>query len=211
MMPNTFTQRGVPVGSRRSGRVASLTGSTSPDSSSYSGRWLVRSALRHPSARLGAATAGIRTLLHHLVIPHAAARLFARTADLRAYRACPRVERRSAQHEASARTADLGAVVQQSNVIGFSVLPADLETLLHRLDADRVAAQTFVDALLHLLADRVFCGEHSPSYGLTSIATLGCSGRAIRSTTCAILPAIKRVAPWRQRRRRGRVLTYPIG
>jgi hypothetical protein len=70
------------------------------------------------------------------------------------------VEPRRAKHEAGAGAANLGAIIQQPNVAGLGMPSAHLETVLGGLDADRVAAETFIDALLHLLAHRVLGGMH---------------------------------------------------
>jgi hypothetical protein len=119
---------------------------------------------RHASTRLGAAAAGVSTLLHQLIIAEAAAVLLARATDLRAHRTGSGVELRPAKHEAGAAATDLGAIIQQLNVAGFSMLSPHLEAMLGRLHADRVAAETFIDALLHLLAHRVLCGMHDSSH-----------------------------------------------
>jgi hypothetical protein len=98
-----------------------------------------------------AAAALRRALAEHLVIPgHALTLIGAGSANVRAHTAGELMPLRSAEHEVGAGLAYVGAVEQQPDVRRLGMLAAELEAVARRTDADRVAAHTRVDALLHL-------------------------------------------------------------
>jgi hypothetical protein len=66
------------------------------------------------------------------------------------------VKFRAEQHEMRGRPANLGASHHQGEVLGFGMLTADLQTMSHRhRQARLITAQTFGDAALHLIVDRM--------------------------------------------------------
>ncbi|MGH7561725.1 MAG: hypothetical protein ACRENB_11980 [Gemmatimonadales bacterium] len=108
----------------------------------------------HALARLLAAAALLRTLLHHPVIAgHVLAVLGARAADIGADPADELVPVGSPQHEVRRGLTDLGAIEQQPDVGWIGVLASEFEAVIYGLKADVVTSQTLVAAFLHLSGD----------------------------------------------------------
>ena len=112
----------------------------------------------HPPAGVGAAAAGVRAGFHLRIVTEPIAVLCAAIAHLRTDRADAVMQWRAAEHKVGAGVADCGAVEQQPDVRRFRVLPAVLETVGDRFEADVVAFLAELDALLHLCAQLVTCG-----------------------------------------------------
>ncbi len=108
----------------------------------------------HAFARLLAAAALFGTLFHHLITAgHALTILRTDPADVRAYPACELVALGAAQHEVRRCLAYLRAVEQEPDVSGVRMSSAELQTVIRRLEADRVTSHALVDAFLHLSRD----------------------------------------------------------
>lgn len=111
---------------------------------------MLRRHFGHAFAGVGASPTLVSALTHHLVSLEPTALLFARAADVAAQIARVGVMRRAAKHEIRICLTDLGAVGQRTDVVGVRMLTAQLETVLNGVQADRVAAKTLLDALLHV-------------------------------------------------------------
>jgi hypothetical protein len=105
----------------------------------------------HLAAGFGAFAAHVGALRHFLIASgHALAILGARLADLRAYGAGALVEVRPADHEVGAGGTDLGAVRQQALVVYRSVLTPHLKAVKGGFQADLMAIDTVLYALLNV-------------------------------------------------------------
>jgi hypothetical protein len=89
-------------------------------------------------------------------------------ADLGTDAAGARVQIGTQQHEIGARPANLRAGEQQLNMVGLRQVAACLQTIRHRLQANTVVAQTFVDTLLYVRTHLLFSvtSHNSPSISL---------------------------------------------
>lgn len=102
----------------------------------------------HLAAALGAAPALLRATAH-LVAVEPLAGLGAAITGLGADTAGVVVERRAAEHEVSARVADVGAVEQRPDVLSGGVLAAFVQAVDDRRQADVVAVGAAVNAVVH--------------------------------------------------------------
>jgi hypothetical protein len=107
----------------------------------------------HLSAASGAATASIDAFLHFTYPLTIRGALFT---DLRAFAAGAFVKLRAEKHEMRGRPANLGASHHQGEMLSFGMLTAHLQAMPHRRRQARlITAQTFGDATLHLIVDRM--------------------------------------------------------
>jgi hypothetical protein len=97
--------------------------------------------------------AGVGALFHVCVFIHASAIVGALGADHRAGPAGLVMQIRPAQHEIAARVADLHAIHHQPDVVRVGVLAAHVQAMLHRFEADVVAAMAFLGTAPHLIGN----------------------------------------------------------
>jgi hypothetical protein len=66
---------------------------------------------------------------------------------------------RGPQHKVRAGLTNLGTVEQQPNVLDSCVLSAERQTMLRRLDTNRMTFKAILNALTHFLADGMGMGH----------------------------------------------------
>jgi hypothetical protein len=107
----------------------------------------------HLLAAFGAATASIHAFPHFTYPLTIRGAPFA---DLGALATGEFVKSRAEEHEMRGGPTNLGASHHQTEVLGFGMLAADLQTVSHRRrQASLITAQTFSDAALHLIVDQM--------------------------------------------------------
>jgi hypothetical protein len=104
---------------------------------------------RHLGAARGAAAAHLDTKHHGLIVSESRAVLSAHFADTGADAAGHLVQRRTAQHEIGVRNANLGAVLEDADVLRSGMIAAFGETVRDGFETDGVAIETVLDAFLH--------------------------------------------------------------
>ncbi len=130
---------------------------------------------RHLPTGLSAAAASLGTRLHQGVVAKLLTVFGAPVTNLGTHRACAAMQLRAADHKVRTGLTNLSAVEQKSEVPGFSVPSAHLQTLHHRFETNMVAVLTMLDALLHLRAV-LMSRRLAHGHGFLPLSWISCAG-----------------------------------